>query len=151
MSWAIVGQLAAGRIFVYINGMPKRRQRGRPRTGSRPVVPVRLAPRQLKKIIQLAEILGVDRSTVLRMLIDSGLDSAWFSLLLRRPGTKGRTAVERVIRVAAAEQQVRATQSAVMRAPSVKTEVNALRAEEELEEARAAYAHHHHPKRPRSL
>jgi hypothetical protein len=41
-----------------------------------------------------------------------------------------------VIRVVAADQQVLlATQSALLRAPSVKTEVNALRAEEELAEA----------------
>ena len=42
---------------------------------------------------------------------------------MRRPGTKGQTAVERVIRVVAAKERVKVTQSAVMRAPSVKTEV----------------------------
>jgi hypothetical protein len=62
---------------------------------------------------------------------------------MRRPGTQGRTAVGRVIRVVAANERVKVTQSAVMRTPSVETEVNALRAEEELEEAMAAYDHHH--------
>jgi hypothetical protein len=38
------------------------------------VVPVRLPPRQLKKIAKLAELEAVDRSTVLRELIDIGLD-----------------------------------------------------------------------------
>ena len=123
--------------------MPKRRKRGRPRTGSKPVVPVRLAAKQIKKIAKLAELQGVDRSTVLRMLIDIGLDSSRVSLLLRRPGTKGRNAVERVIRVVAANERVRVTQSAVMRKPSVKTEVNAQHAEEEQAEALAAYDHHH--------
>jgi hypothetical protein len=61
--------------------MPKRRKRGRPRTGSKPVVPVRLAARQLKKIAKLAELGGVNRSTALRRLIDIGLDSPEVSLL----------------------------------------------------------------------
>ena len=129
--------------------MPKRRKRGRPRTGSRQVVPVRLAAKSVKKIAKLAELEGVDRSTVLRMLIDIGLASPQVSLLMRPPRVKGSTAVQRVIRVVAAERQVLATQSALLRAPSVKTEVNALRAEEELAEAQAAYDHHH-PKLPRS-
>ena len=85
----------------------------------------------------------VSKNTVLRRLIDIGLDSPWVKILMRRPGTKGRTAVERVIRVVAAKERVKVTQSAVMRAPSVKTEVNALRAEEEEAEAQAAYDHHH--------
>jgi hypothetical protein len=102
-------------------------------------VPVRLAAKQLKKITQLAELKGVDRSTVLRELIDIGLDSGQVLLLLRRPGTKGRTAVDRVIRVLAANERVKLTQAAVMRAPSVETEVNALRAEEEQAEAMAAF------------
>ena len=123
--------------------MPKRRKRGRPRTGSRQVVPVRLAAKSVKKIAKLAELEGVDRSTVLRMLIDIGLDSPRVSLLMRPPRVRGS------IRVVAAERQVLATQSALLRAPSAKTEVNALRAEEELAEARAAYDHHH-PKPRRS-
>jgi hypothetical protein len=130
--------------------MPKRRRkRGRPRTGSRQVIPVRLAAKQVKKIAKLAEMEGVDRSTVLRMLIDIGLDDPRVSLLMRPPRVKGSTAVQRVIRVVAAKRQVLATQSALLRAPSVKTEVNALRAEEELAEALTAYGHHH-PKPPRS-
>src|SRR5208282_44518 len=72
------------------------------------------------------------------------------SLLMRRPGAQGRTAVERVIRVVAANERVKVTQSAIMRAPSVETEVNALRAEEEQAEATAAYVHHH-LKPPRTL
>jgi len=122
--------------------MPRGRKRGRPRTGSKPVVPVRLAAKQVKKIAKLAELEGVDRSTVLRQLIDIGLDSAQVGLLMRRPGTKGRGAMGRIIRVVAANERVRVTQSAVMRAPSVETEVNALRAEEEQAEAMAAYDHH---------
>jgi hypothetical protein len=106
-------------------------------------VPVRLAAKSVKKIAKLAELEGVDRSTVLRMLIDIGLDSPRVSLLMRPPRVRGS------IRVVAAERQVLATQSALLRAPSVKTEVNALRAEEELAEAQAAYDHHH-PKPPRS-
>ena len=62
---------------------------------------------------------------------------------MRRPGAKGRTAVDRVIRVVAADERVKVTQAAVMRAPSVENEVNALRAEEEQAEAWAAYQHHH--------
>jgi hypothetical protein len=123
--------------------MPKRRKRGRPRTGSWQVVPVRLPAKSVKKIAKLAELEGVDRSTVLRMLIDIGLDSPRVSLLMRPPRVRGS------IRVVAAERQVLATQSALLRAPSAKTEVNALRAEEELAEAQAAYDHHH-PKPPRS-
>ena len=129
--------------------MPRRRKRGRPRTGSKPVVPVRLAAKQLKKIGELAELKGVNRSTVLRESIDIGLESGQVLLLLRRPGAKGRTEVDRVIRVVAANERVKATQSALMRAPSVETEVNALRAEEEQTEAMAAYQHHLKP--PRSL
>ena len=112
-------------------------------------MPVRLAAKSVKKIAKLAELKGVDRSTVLRMLIDIGLDDPGVLLLMRPPHVKGSTAVQRVIRVKAAEQQVLATKSALLRAPSVKTEVNALRAEEELAEAQAAYDHHH-PKPPRS-
>jgi hypothetical protein len=98
---------------------------------------VRLAAKQLKKIAKLVELKGVDRSTVLRELIDIGLDSGQVLLLLRRPGTKGRTQVERVIRAVAANERVKVTQSAVMRAPSVETEVNALRAEESSEAPRS--------------
>ena len=98
---------------------------------------MRLAPKQIKKIAELVELQGVSRSTVLRMLIDIGLDSPEVSLLMRRPGAKGRTAVERVIRAVAAKERVKVTQSALLRAQSVKTEVNALRAEE-LAEAMAA-------------
>ncbi len=130
--------------------MPRPRKRGRPRTGSKPVVPVRLPAKQIKKIDKLVELQGTSRSTVMRMLIDIGLDSPQVSLLMRRPGAKGWTAVERVIRVVAAKERVKVTQSAVLRAPSVKTEVNALRAEEELAEAMAGYDHHHPPKPPRS-
>ena len=106
-------------------------------------MPVRLAAKQVRKIDKLAELEGVDRSTVMRQLIDIGLASPQVTLLMRRPGTKGRGAVGRVIRVVAAHERVKVTQSAVMRAPSVETEVNALRAEEELDEAMAAYEHHH--------
>ena len=113
-------------------------------------MPVRLATKQLKKIGKLAELKGVDRSTVLRELIDIGLASGQVMLLMRRPGAGGRTAVGRVIGAVAAHERVKVTQSAVMRAPSVETEVNALRAEEELAEAMAAYAHYH-LKPPRSL
>ena len=98
--------------------MPRRRKRGRPRTGCQPVVPVRLAAKQLKKITKLAELKGVNRSTVLRELIDIGLESGQVLLLLRRPDTKGRTEVDRVIRVVAANERVKVTQSAVMCAPS---------------------------------
>jgi hypothetical protein len=126
--------------------MPKGRKRGRPATGSKPVVPVRLAAKQLKKIAMLAELEGVNRSTVVRELIEIGLESGQVLLLMRRPGMKGRTEVDRVIRVIAADERVRLAQSAVMRAPSAETEVNALRAEEELAEAMAAY--HDHLKSP---
>ena len=138
-------------IFVYENSLCRDdAKRGRPRTGSKPVVPVRLAAKQIKKIAELVELKGVDRSTVLRMLIDIGLNGPWVSLLMRRPGAKGRTATQRVIRAVVAKERVKVTQSAVLRAPSVKTEVNALRAEEEHADAMAAYDHHHHPKPPRS-
>ena len=73
--------------------MPRRRKRGRPRTGSKPVVPVRLAAKQVNKIAKLAELQGVDRSTVMRQLIDIGLASGQVTLLMRRPGTQGRGAV----------------------------------------------------------
>jgi hypothetical protein len=116
--------------------MPRRRKSGRPRTGSKPVVPVRLAVKQVNRIAKLAELQGVDRSTVMRQLIDIGLASGQVTLLMRRPGTQGRTAVGRVIRAVAAHERVKVTQSAVMRAPSVETEVNALRAEEEQAERR---------------
>jgi hypothetical protein len=121
--------------------MPKRRKPGRPRTGSKPVVPVRLASKQVKRIAQLAELQGVDRSTVLRQLIDIGLESGQVLLLLRRPGIRGRTTVERVIRAVAATERVKVTQAPVIRAPSVEREVNALGAEEEQAEALAAIHH----------
>ena len=89
------------------------------------MVPVRLAAKQLKKIAKLAELGGVDRSTVLRELIELGLESGEVALLMRRPGIEGRTEVERVIRVVAANERVKVTQAAVMRAPSVEAEVNA--------------------------
>jgi hypothetical protein len=110
------------------------------------VVPVRLAAKQLKKIAKLAELKGVNRSTVLGELIELGLESGEVALLMRRPGIKGRTEVDRVIRVVAANERVKVTQSAVTRAPSVETEVNALRAEEEQAEALAAF--YDHLKRP---
>jgi hypothetical protein len=112
-------------------------------------VPVRLAAKQVKKIAKLAELEGVDRSTVLRELIDIGLDSPQVRLLMRRPGTKGRTGVDRVIRAVAANERLKVTQSALRRVPSTEAEVNSLRAEEELAEAMAAYVHHHlQPRRP---
>jgi hypothetical protein len=129
--------------------MAKRRKRGRPRTGSRQVIPVRLAAKQVKKIAKLAELREVDRSTVMRWLIDIGLESAPVSFFMRGSGIKGRSAVERVIRVVRADQRVKATEAALVRAPSVESEVNALRAEEELDEAFAAYVHHHPPPRSR--
>jgi hypothetical protein len=127
--------------------MPRRPKRGRPRTGSKPVVPVRLAAQQVKKIAKLVELEGVDRSTVLRELIDIGLASPQVALLMRRPGTTGRTGVDRVIRAVAAHERVKVTQSALRRAPSTEAEVNALRAEEEQAEAMAAYLHHLKPPR----
>jgi hypothetical protein len=117
---------------------------------SRQVIPVRLAAKQVTKIARLAELESVDRSTVLRMLIDTALDRGRVSLLMRRPGIKGQTAVQGVIRVATADRRVKVAQLALRRAPSVETEFNALRAEEEREEALAEYAHHHHlPQRSR--
>jgi len=110
-------------------------------------VPVRLAAKQVKKIAKLVELEGVDRSTVLRELIDIGLASPQVTLLMRRPGTKGRTGVGRIIRAVAARERVKVTQSALRRAPSVEAEVNALRAEEEQAEAVAAYLHHLKPPR----
>ena len=77
--------------------MSRRRKRGRPRTGTKQVIPVRLDAKQVKKIAKLAELQGVDRSTVVRRLIDIGLDGPEVGLLMRRPGIKGGTAVERVI------------------------------------------------------
>ena len=77
--------------------MPKRgrKRRGRPRTGkARQVMPVRLDAKQVKKIARLVEIHGGDRSTVMRRVIDSGLDSTWVILSLRKPGTKGRGAAQ---------------------------------------------------------
>jgi hypothetical protein len=61
-------------------------------------VPVRLAAKSVKKIAKLAELEGVDRSTVLRMLIDISLASPRVSLLMLRR-VKGRTAIQRAIRV----------------------------------------------------
>jgi len=116
------------------------RRRGRPRTGQKPVVPVRLPGTWVKKIGLLAELHGVDRSTALRMVVEIGLDSPQIGLLLRRAGIKGRNAPERVVRIAAAELRAKATQSALTRAPSTKTEINSLRAEEELAQALNAEA-----------
>jgi hypothetical protein len=79
-------------------------------------MPVRLDAKQVKKIARLVEIHGGDRSTVMRRVIDSGLDSTWVILSLRKPGTKGRGAVGRVIRVVAAEQQAKAAEMAAQRA-----------------------------------
>ena len=107
-------------------------------------MPVRLAAKQVKIIAKLGELRGgEDRSTVMRWLIDLGLESPQVSFFMRGSGIKGRSAVERVIRVVRADQRVKATRAALVRAPSVESEVNALRAEEELDEALAAYEHHH--------
>ncbi len=100
-------------------------------------------------IAKLAELRGDDRSTVMRWLIDIGLESPQVSFFMRGPGIKGRSAVDRVIRVVRAEQRVKATQAALVRAPSVESEVKALRAEEERDEALAAYQHHHPHSRSR--
>jgi hypothetical protein len=81
------------------------------------VVPVRLAAKSVKKIAKIAELEGADRSTVLRMLIDIGLDSPQVWLLMRPVRVKGSTAAQRVIRVVAAERQIQATQSAHPCAP----------------------------------
>ena len=115
--------------------MPKRRKRGRPRTGSRQVIPVRLAAKQVKKITKLAELESVDRSTVLRSLIDIGLNSPQVWLLMRRPGIRGKRAIDRVVRVAAATARAATAKSALMRVPTVEAEIKALRTEEELEQA----------------
>jgi hypothetical protein len=145
--WWPTSNRNGGRLQIGISGriasefairMPKRRKRGRPRTGSKPVLTFRLAIKQVKKVTKLAELEGVDRSTVLRELIDIGLDSSYVRLLMRPPGIKGRGAVERFIREMVANERVKVTQAALMRAPSVQTEVNALRAEEEQAEATAA-------------
>jgi hypothetical protein len=104
---------------------------------------VRLAANQLKKIDRLIELLGGNRSTIVRGLIDHGLDSTEVTLLLRRPGVKGRGAAGRVVRAVAANLRAKAAQLALMRKPSIKAEIDALRAEEEEAEATAAYAHHH--------
>jgi hypothetical protein len=96
-------------------------------------MPVRLDAKQVKKIARLVEIHGGDRSTVMRRVIDSGLDSTWAILSLRKPGTKGRGAVGRVIRVVAAEQQAKAAEMAAQRATGpdqVTAEIKAHRARE---------------------
>jgi hypothetical protein len=80
-------------------------------------------------------------------LIDIGLDSPRVTLLMRRPGTKGQGAMGRIIRAVAANERVKVTQSALLRAPSVEAELNALSAEEEQAEAMAAFGHHC-PKNP---
>jgi Ribbon-helix-helix protein, copG family len=103
---------------------------------------VRLGVKQAKRIAKLAELEGVDRSTVLRDLIDIGLDSPQVILLMRRPGAKGRGAMGSVIRAVAADERVKFTQSALIRAPSVEAELKALRAEEERAEAMAAFGHY---------
>ena len=132
------------RSFPYtIIPMARRRKRGRPRTGSRQVIPVRLAAKQIKKIEKLAE-LRRGRPLDGHAMVDRYRPRQPTGVILHaRTGIKGRSAVERVIRVVAADQRVKATQAALMRAPSVKSEVNALRAEEERDEALAAYVHHH--------
>jgi hypothetical protein len=97
----------------------------------------------VEQIAKLADLRGVDRSTILRELIAIGLDSGRISVLLRQPGVKGRTAVDRVIRAVAANERVNAAQAALARSPSIKAEIDVLRAEEERAEALEAYAHHH--------
>jgi len=58
---------------------------------------------------------------------------------MHRPGAERRSAFERAIRVLVADERAKVAQAAVMRAPSVETEVNARRAQKEQEEAMAAY------------
>jgi hypothetical protein len=56
--------------------MQKRaRKRGRPRTGHDPMVGVCLPPKMLKKIARVADVLGADRSTAIRSILEYGLDS----------------------------------------------------------------------------
>jgi hypothetical protein len=119
-----------------------------------PVVPVRLAAKQVKKSPSSRKNRQTRRARGRRPL--DGPARADRHRLRQSSGlaphapTGRQGAVDSAIRVVAADERVKVTQSAVMRAPSVETEVNALRAEEEQAEAMAAYEHHH-LKPPKSL
>jgi hypothetical protein len=71
--------------------MPKKRRRGRPRTGHDPVVPARLPKQMLQKVNRIAELLSLDRSRVVRWLLKEGLDCGGALLLLRSGRGKGAT------------------------------------------------------------
>ena len=113
------------------------------------MIPVRLPAAWVKKIDRLADACGDNRSTALRKVVQIGLDSGQVGLLLRRPGIKGKTVVDRIIRINAAEQRAEATQSALTRnQSSVKAEIAALRAEEELADAVSSEADRRARQRP---
>jgi hypothetical protein len=92
------------RFFVYKNSDAQSVQT-RPTTDRKQADHDRSSWRQTgEKNAKLAELEGVDRSTVLRELIDIGLDSPQVILLMRRPGAKERGAMGSVIRAVAANE-----------------------------------------------
>jgi hypothetical protein len=109
--------------------MPRKRRRGRPRTGHDPVVPVRLPLKMLKKIARLTDALGGDRSTTVRQVLEWGLDSGWAHLLLRRG--KGRGLAGEIAAAHVAEYRASKTAEHAARA----TPANKIQAETKAQRA----------------
>jgi hypothetical protein len=113
--------------------MPKKRRRGRPRTGHDPVVPARLPRQMLQKVNRIAELLSLERSAVVRWLIKQGLDSGGASLLLRSGRGKGVTG--QYLRLVRAEVVAAGAASAAMRASPKKRPAAEIKAQHALEHA----------------
>ena len=92
--------------------MPRSRKRGRPATGRRPILGVRVAAKIIRKIDRLAEALSEDRSTTVRRLLLKGLESeSW----LLRTG-KGRGLAGQLAAAGAAHERARGAEAAIARA-----------------------------------
>src|SRR5262249_60142954 len=80
--------------------MPRKRRRGRPRTGRDPMIGVRVPARVLKKIDKLMVALSCDRSAAIRWLLEAGLDSGLALMLLQ--ASKGKRQSDQICQVIAA-------------------------------------------------
>src|SRR5262249_22732305 len=91
--------------------MPRKRRRGRPRTGRDPMIGVRVPARVLKKIDKLMVALSCDRSAAIRWLLEAGLDSGLALMLLQ--ASKGKRQSDQICQVIAAGLKHRIAVSAV--------------------------------------
>src|SRR5262249_27643183 len=121
--------------------MPRKRRRGRPRTGRDPMIGVRVPARVLKKIDKLMVALSCDRSAAIRWLLEAGMNSGLALMLLQ--ASKGTRQSDQICQVIAAGLKHRIAVSAVKRAgprTSLDATLRAHRAAEEAAELRSSLA-----------